>query len=124
MSPSSIPVVREVVKHQMDEIYHKVTDRKLRRLAADKLANMGGAEIITKYLMFLNRLGIDKNEDVAELYNSLRSVCWNYSDNSLVLAKKFGESGLILFLIKELQHLSSNYRRSQVRLNEGFSVFA
>ena len=111
---NALPTVKEVVRLQLDEIYHKIKDRKLKRLAADRLAEMDAAEVFTSYLKFLHGLGIDKNGVVSEVYNSLRSVCWNYSDNSLLLSKKFGQAGLLEFLIKELRDLSGHYRRSNV----------
>lgn len=45
--------VKRLVKYNLDDIYHKIKSRRLRQLAAEKLANMDAAHVFTEYIQFL-----------------------------------------------------------------------
>ena len=112
--PNNIQKAKQMVEVYMQKAYFEIEAERLRRLAAEKLAEIDGARVITEYHNFLLAKG-KHDMDLMAFLLMLRNVCWNFCDSSFVLCTKFGECGFVEALIKEITGKSRTYKDDQVK---------
>ncbi|XP_070554678.1 uncharacterized protein [Ptychodera flava] len=83
--------------------FNRTSDERLRQRFGDHLASLGGGHELTKLMQCLQEMGdMTPSKQTWIGITLLRSLCWNYSDNSLKLCKQFGQSGLLELVLKDI----------------------
>ncbi|XP_070553379.1 uncharacterized protein [Ptychodera flava] len=83
--------------------YDSTSDEQLRQRYGDHLASLGGGHELTKLMQRLQEMGDRTPSEQTWIgITLLRSLCLSYSYSSLKLCKQFGQSGLLEFLLKDI----------------------
>lgn len=108
----SIPQVQKLI-NKLYKVNRRGFTTSQRTIVADKLAQIGGAKIICRYLEQL-RTWMEKNKEAAVCYQLLKDLCCNFCEDSFKLCKHFGDNGMIEDCVRDLKKLRSIYKANTV----------
>ena len=110
---SRISEVATAVEVKLENTRASLTSTKHKVMLSDKLAELGGGEIIMNYLHFLREQGLEVDV-VSACYIQVLHMLWNATDDSLKLSVALAENGLFELLKKQLTALKVKFATNKV----------
>ncbi|KAI0243224.1 SPRY domain-containing SOCS box protein 2 [Lamellibrachia satsuma] len=110
--PRKVSRVFTALQKDILEVYDRLRTHNHKQMLGDRFNDMGGAQVITDYMMFLKDAGVEHDE-VLRCFLECFNVLLNLTNTSLNFATSLGGTDMLAMLVSEADKHMSRYKSNK-----------